>query len=134
MAFAAILLLLVLSPLSLFCSAVSLPNQDDSLDTASRALVMPDDDAFYKAPPGFESTAPGTILRYRPVPNPITLDNKGAVKLKAAWQILYRTQNSLGNPIATVTTVLEPKNAKRNNLFGYNFFSVSFTPQEASKR
>jgi hypothetical protein len=132
MAFAAVLLLLVLSPLSMFCAAVSFPNQDAPLDSASRATVMPDDDAFYKPPPGFETTAPGSILRYRPVPNPITLNNKDAVKPKAAWQILYRTQNSLGKPIATVTTVLQPFNGKRNNLFGYNFFSVRLYPPKES--
>jgi hypothetical protein len=125
MTFVAVFLLLVLSPLSLFCAAVALPNQNAALETASLATLQPDDDPFYKPPSGFEATAPGSILRYRPVPNPITLNNKDGVKPKAAWQILFRTQNSLGKPIATVTTVLQPNGRpKPNNLFGYNFFSV----------
>jgi hypothetical protein len=125
MAFAAVLLLLVLSPLSLFCAAVNFPNQDAALESASQATLRPDDDAFYQPPPGFENTAPGTILKHRPVPNPITLNNKDGIKPKAAWQILFRTQNSLGKPIATVTTVLKPNGRPNpNNLFGYNFFSV----------
>jgi len=124
MAFASVLFLLLLSPLSLFCAAVNIPSQGDTLQTTQRTTLLPDEDSFYKPPLGFEATAPGSILRYRPVPNPITLNNKDAVKPKAAWQILYRTQNSLGKPIATVITVLQPHNVKRNSLFGYNFFSV----------
>ncbi|KAF2663164.1 LIP-domain-containing protein [Microthyrium microscopicum] len=83
----------------------------------------PADDPFYKAPPGIASIKPGTILRHRQVPTKITLNNKDGLKLKGAWQILYRTQNSVGEPSATVTTVLVPYQAKDENLFVLNMFS-----------
>lgn len=125
MAIITVLLLLLLNPLSFLCAAIASPLQNASLETSSQATLQPDDDPFYKPPPGFEATAPGTILRHRPVPKPITLNNKDGVKPKAAWQLLFRTQNSLGVPIATVTTILQPHGRpKPNNLFGYNFFSV----------
>lgn len=84
-------------------------------------------DAFYKAPRGFESAKPGTILNYRRVPNPITIDNINPINLQGAWQLLYRTQNSVGEPIATVVTVLVPFNAKSGNLFAESFFAVLAT-------
>lgn len=116
MAVIPVFLLLLLSLLS-----IASPLQDAPPTT----LLMPDDDIFYKPPPGFENTAPGTILKHRPVPNPLTLNNKDGIKTKAAWQLLFRTQDSLGKPIATVTTIIQPHGPpKPNNLFGYNFFSV----------
>jgi hypothetical protein len=87
-------------------------------------VIPPNEDDFYKPPPGFESKAHGSILRYRPVPNPISLDNKTAMYLKAAWQIQYRTQNSVGEPEAAIVTVLVPHNAKPQHLFTYHYISV----------
>jgi hypothetical protein len=91
----------------------------------SRAAILPDQDPFYKAPADIlQSTKLGSIIRYRPVPNPITIDNKKAIYPKAAWQILYRTQNGVEEPEATVVTVLVPNKAKSNNLFSFQYFSV----------
>jgi hypothetical protein len=86
--------------------------------------LFPDDDLFYKPTPGFESAKPGAILKHRAVPRPITIDNKNGLKLKEAWQILYRTQNSVGEPEANVVTVLVPFKAKADKLFTLQFFSV----------
>ncbi|KAF2398168.1 LIP-domain-containing protein [Trichodelitschia bisporula] len=83
----------------------------------------PDEDPFYAAPPGIESLAPGTIVRSRPAPAPLSLDNKSALKPKAVWQLLYRTQNSVGKPEVTVATVIIPHNAKLGNVFSYGYFS-----------
>lgn len=58
------------------------------------------------------------------MPKGITIDNTKAIKLKESWQILYRTQNSVGEPEATVTTVMIPKNANKQKLFTFSFFSV----------
>jgi hypothetical protein len=103
---------------ALFCFTCAAP-------TARQPTAkVPDEDDFYKPPPGYESAAPGTILRHRPAPNPITLDNKTPLNIKAAWQLQYRTQDSTGKPEATVVTLLVPHHAKPNNLFHYSFFSV----------
>jgi hypothetical protein len=87
--------------------------------------VLPDDDPFYSPPLGYENTKPGDVLRYRLVPRPITIDNKKEIRPKEAWQILYRTQTSMGDPTATVVTLLVPHKAKPNQLFSLAFFSVS---------
>jgi hypothetical protein len=91
--------------------------------TDSVALKL---DSFYKAPLGFERAAPGSILNYRPVPRPIAYTDATPIRPKAAWQIQYRTQNSVGEPEASVVTVLEPFNAKPGNLFAEAFLVVSF--------
>lgn len=117
------LLLLVLGLLSLSNSVLAVP-ENSSL---AIGIGPPEIDDFYKPPSGFESTALGSILRHRPVPRPISLDNKTPVKVEAAWQLLYRTQNAVGDPEATVVTVLVPHNAKKNNLFVYSYFSVSYS-------
>jgi hypothetical protein len=85
-------------------------------------------DLFYHPPVGFEKTAPGTILRYRRVPRPISLTNVTPVRPKGAWQIQYRTQNSIGEPEANIMTVLEPWNAKPGHVFVEGFFVVSIKP------
>jgi hypothetical protein len=99
--------------------ASALPN-----DFRGNAASNSSDDSFYLPPAGFESTAPGTILRSRKVPHPIGV---GEVEfpVEGAWQLLYRTQDSLGKPEATMLTVLKPKNAKSTNLFSESYFVVS---------
>ena len=108
-------------------SALTIHPRNEAVAAAApppKPPLLPDDDPFYKAPPGIASTKPGTILRSRPVPSEITLDNIWGIKLKQAVQLLYRTQNSHGNPQATVVTVLVPFNAKPKSLFPLMFFAV----------
>ncbi|MGV9414455.1 lipase family protein [Nocardia sp. NPDC003693] len=62
-------------------------------------------DHFYDPPAGYESTTPGTILASRSVPVDVAPSVPIAV---GAWQLLYRTTDSDGNPYAAVTTVLVP--------------------------
>ncbi|KAJ1560244.1 hypothetical protein HK405_007751 [Cladochytrium tenue] len=62
-------------------------------------------DPFYTPPAGFESTAPGTILKQRS----ITASFFGLIPdLVEAHQLLYRTTAINGSAIATVTTVFKP--------------------------
>jgi hypothetical protein len=81
--------------------------------------IPPSDDPFYVPPTGFESAKPGDILRSRPVPSALSLFQVIPLNLKGAWQLLYRTTDSLGNPVATVTTVMVPKNADPKKLLSY---------------
>lgn len=74
---------------------------------ASVPPVAPSADPFYTPPPGYQTTAPGTILRSRSVP----LTPGSGVMLtgaSAAYQLLYRTADANGDPIATVATFLSP--------------------------
>ncbi|MBF6329103.1 lipase family protein [Nocardia transvalensis] len=77
--------------------------------TARADLVppAPQSDPFYQPPADFVDTAPGTVLRSRPVE--VTLPVPAS-----AWQLLYRTTDVDGRPDATVTTVLLPKDAREN--------------------
>ncbi|GAB5593412.1 hypothetical protein Unana1_08312 [Umbelopsis nana] len=86
---------------------------------ARRAPVLPPDDPFYTPPAGYESSPPGTILRTRPVPNKLAAFATFPQNVANAWQILYRTTDSLGNAQATVTTVMEPHNPDRSKLLSY---------------
>ncbi|WP_433208348.1 lipase family protein [Nocardia sp. CA-107356] len=62
---------------------------------------IPDPDGFYWAPPDVGNFQPGDVIRSRPV---AAVGFPGAT----AWQLLYRSTNSAGDPIAAVTTVLLP--------------------------
>lgn len=73
----------------------------------------PEEDPFYDAPFGFERTSPGTILKSRDIKHPpglIYLEHS----LQFAQQFLYRTTDSHGDAIATVTTILVPKHASED--------------------
>lgn len=80
--------------------------------------LPPDKDPFYVAPEGFENESPGSPLRLREVRKPPGfrfLDNE----LCGVYQILYRTTDSHGGPIATVTTLLIPDGANFSRLLSY---------------
>lgn len=68
---------------------------------AQPTYPIPDPDGFYWAPPDVGNFQPGDVIRSRPV---AATGFPGAT----AWQLLYRSTNSAGNPIAAVTTVLLP--------------------------
>jgi pimeloyl-ACP methyl ester carboxylesterase len=79
--------------------------------------LLPSVDPFYVPPSGFESQAPGTILRSRKIasaylgliPNPVQ-----------SWQLLYRTTAIDGSAIATVTTVFKPTGAKTDRFVSFH--------------
>ncbi|KAL3483289.1 secretory lipase-domain-containing protein [Aspergillus germanicus] len=81
--------------------------------------LTPSEDPFYQPPPSWETTPPGTILRHRTPPFPIAAFVLAKVNLEAAYQILYRTTNTFGEPITTVTTILFPHNADYTKLLSY---------------
>ncbi|KAL2822804.1 secretory lipase-domain-containing protein [Aspergillus cavernicola] len=81
--------------------------------------LTPGEDPFYQPPAGWESTAPGAILRHRTPPFPVAAFGLAKVNLDASHQILYRTTDSFGEPITTVTTVLIPHNADYTKVLSY---------------
>jgi hypothetical protein len=68
------------------------------------AVTAPSQDPFYTPPPGFQHTWPGTILRSRQV----TMSGPQAADSSAAYQLMFRSTNATGQPIAAVTTILIP--------------------------
>lgn len=69
-----------------------------------QAVVPPADDPFYQPPAGFESTAPGTVLRSRSV----TVTGLGIPIPVRSWQALARSTDAKGRPVAVATTLMVP--------------------------
>lgn len=100
---------------ALACHAVALPSSPPPA-IEGRATV-PDKDPFYDPPAGFESKAPGTILKDRfiipaflgLIPDPVE-----------AHQLLYRTTSINGSAIAAVTTVFKPLFHKRDRFVAFH--------------
>ena len=86
---------------------------------AAAAPIPPSQDPFYQPPSGYENSAPGTILKSRPVPVPVAFYSYDPVNVKGAYQLLYRTTDSHGNPEAAVITVIQPYNADAGKLVSY---------------
>ncbi|KAF2998173.1 hypothetical protein E8E13_003389 [Curvularia kusanoi] len=98
----------------LLCSQVALASIHRRV-----APIPPAQDPFYLPPPGFESAAPGTILKSRPAPAKLEVLSLVPVNIKQVTQLLYRTTNAMGQPEVTVSTVLVPENADYSKLVSY---------------
>ncbi|KAI6793551.1 secretory lipase-like protein 1 precursor [Hortaea werneckii] len=81
--------------------------------------IPPAQDPFYRAPAGYENAAPGTILASRPAPAKLAILNTIPVNIKEVTQLLYRTNNAMGEPEVTVTTVMVPENASYDKVVSY---------------
>jgi hypothetical protein len=68
------------------------------------AVTSPSQDSFYAPPPAFAAAAPGTVLRSREV----SLVGLTELASGTAYQLLYRTEDATGAPIAAVTTLMLP--------------------------
>ena len=76
--------------------------------------LPPSQDPFYTAPPGFETAAPGTVLRFRLAPGNIT----AIANCSTAYNILYRTTDSHYQPSWAVTTLYVPFSASQQGANG----------------
>nr|WP_307817451.1 lipase family protein [Nocardia acididurans] len=81
----------------------------------SAVYPIPDGDGFYGAPPGLGGAAPGDVLNSRLVP---AHGFAGAT----VWQLLFRSTNSGGGPIAAVTTLIVPAGGGPRPLVSYQPF------------
>ncbi|KAM0253621.1 hypothetical protein ACHAQJ_007196 [Trichoderma viride] len=70
--------------------------------------LPPSKDPFYAIPDNIETFSPGQIINHRKTPAPIVAYGWPPAHVQTAYQILYRTTNSLQRPTATVLTVLIP--------------------------
>ncbi|KIN09125.1 hypothetical protein OIDMADRAFT_38001 [Oidiodendron maius Zn] len=82
------------------------------------AILPPTSDPFYVPPAGYENQKPGAILQSRTLGH---LAFGGIVPLQtnAAYQLLFRSTDSLGNASAAVTTVIVPDNANTTRVLSY---------------
>lgn len=92
------------------CSQVSAAplTQREAPQNAITEPIAPRVDPWYSEPAGFENDAPGTILRIREAPGNLTTITANC---SAAYNILYRTTNSLLLPTWAVTTLFVPDNS-----------------------
>ncbi|OGM48448.1 lipase 1 precursor [Aspergillus bombycis] len=126
----------MLSPVRLLPLIGSLLSVVSGLPTASPSSVVlpPSVDPFYSAPHGYESTAPGAILRLRPAPGNLTALVGNA---SAAYNIVYRTTDSQYRPSWAVTTVFVPSNPRPGNTsllsyqIAYDSHSINASPSYA---
>ncbi|KAH8682737.1 secretory lipase-domain-containing protein [Xylariales sp. PMI_506] len=77
--------------------------------------IPPTEDPWYTAPDGWEQALPGDVLRIRVCPGNLT---QVVPFTKAAYNIMYRTEDSSNSPSWAVTTLLVPLNPV-NNLMTY---------------
>ncbi|MEV5839719.1 lipase family protein [Nocardia sp. NPDC052112] len=82
---------------------------------AQAIYPIPEPDSFYWAPPDVGNFQPGDVIRSRPV-------DAARFPGATAWQLLYRSTDSAGNPIAAMTTLLLPAGG------GLNRPLVSYQP------
>jgi Secretory lipase len=66
--------------------------------------ALPSNDPFYTYSGSLANVAPGTVLRHRTV----SVAENGSSTPITATQVLYRTTGELGQPTATVATILRP--------------------------
>ena len=82
------------------------------------AILPPTTDPFYVPPPGYESQNAGVILRSRALGS-LAFGGIVPFQANAAYQLLFRSTDSLGNASAAVTTVIVPSNANTTRLLSY---------------
>ena len=75
-----------------------------ALTPPAGAIPPPAEDAFYTPPAGYETTTPGSILRTRSV----VVTGLGIPLPVKATQMLVRSTDAKGRPMATVSTLLQP--------------------------
>ncbi|MBO9534141.1 MAG: hypothetical protein J7513_14315 [Solirubrobacteraceae bacterium] len=75
----------------------------------AEVVLYPPADSWYTAPADIATLAPGTVIRSRSV----TLRTAPTVKMPfTAYQVLYRTTNRAGQPIATAASIILPNNKR----------------------
>ena len=97
--------LLALSTLLWLSNAFAAPKKAMAfLSRASTPFLPPSQDPFYTAPPGYQSSPPGAVLRVRLAPGLTSVIGNTS----AAYNILYRTTDSNYQPSWAVTTLYVP--------------------------
>lgn len=84
----------------------------------SSRLLHPDDDPFYDAPENVTNYKLGDIIRYRRI-DPPSLFNDLDGNMSAAYQVLFRSEDSHDCATAGMTTILVPHKANVTQLLSY---------------
>lgn len=84
-------------------------------------IPLPSMDPWYVAPNNVASYAPGDVIKDRAVSNNLNgyFSNGKPVTVSSSHQVMYRTTDSLGKPVAGVMTLLVPNNADPTKLWSH---------------
>ena len=101
-----------------------------SLQGAFSAITPPSQDPFYVQPSNISEYEAGDVIRSRSVaPHLVSLLSLPVdVSVKAVYQYLFRTTDSIGDPVGSVVTLLEPYNSDPTKLLGYQAFYDTANP------
>lgn len=91
------------------------------LQNAFGRLTPPSKDPFYDQPSNIGTYAPGEMIRSREVSNRLAtwILLPESMNVKSVYQYLYRTTNSVGDPVAAAATLLIPHNSDPSKLLAY---------------
>ncbi|KJZ79810.1 hypothetical protein HIM_00524 [Hirsutella minnesotensis 3608] len=103
---------LLLLTLSFTLQAVS---QRPAVQTTDESFTDP----FYEPPADLDAYPPGSIIRQRVTPQPIAAFMSVPINIERSHQLLYRTNDNFNRSLATVLTVLVPRNADFSKVLSY---------------
>lgn len=107
-----------LAVLAQSCVVLAHPKNGTRAPADRVSIPSPGNDPFYTPPAGWRNAARGEILRSREVD--VAYLQVLKADFQAAYQLLYRTTGATeSQPETTVTTIVVPHNAKRNQLVNY---------------
>jgi hypothetical protein len=88
------------------------------------SITPPSQDPWYGQPSNISDYAAGEMIRSRSVPPQLEsfLSLPVNVSVKAVYQYLFRTTDSLGDAVASAVTLIEPYNSDPSKLVGYQAF------------
>ncbi len=111
--------------LALGACCVALVALGGAASAAANGPVLPTSDPFYSYSGSLAGVAPGTILKQRPID---LVDFSIKIPFQAT-QVLYRTTGELGQPTATVATVIEPLTGASSKIVSYQMAYDALGPQ-----
>lgn len=88
--------------------------------------TLPSEDSFYEAPSNVSDYDVGDIINYRQAPYKLR-SLYTEMDVKEAWQLLVRSEDAHGDPIAMVTTVLVPYDPNPSRVVSYQYAQDSAT-------
>ncbi|ORZ17142.1 secretory lipase-domain-containing protein [Absidia repens] len=96
----------------------------------AHSVQLPSTDPFYVPEAGFENEPPGKILRSRILPKNslASLSPSNPKNIRTIYQLLYRTNDGLNLPVASVTTLIIPEGANLSRVVSFATAEDSTSP------
>ncbi|HWE34018.1 MAG TPA: lipase family protein [Solirubrobacteraceae bacterium] len=104
---------------------LALAGASAAASAAASGPVLPTSDPFYSFSGSLAGVAPGTILRQRQ----IGLVDFNVTMPFRSTQVLYRTTGELGQPTATVATIIQPLVSTSSKIVSYQMAYDALGPQ-----